>query len=89
MLDPEKLVVGQLYYMVRYEDAKLTRPVIGSYTYKGTADKNSKSHCFLIVGSDEHLFLEEQNLDAVVDLPGLLEELGDVLAKAKGKGHAS
>ena len=83
MPDPAKLIVGELYYMVQYDDEKLTRPVVGSYSYKGTSDKNSKTHCFLIAGSEEHLFLEERNLGAMVDLPGLVQELSEVLAKRK------
>ena len=34
-MEPEKLTEGQYYYQVTYPENTLTRPIIGSFEYKG------------------------------------------------------
>lgn len=76
MLSSFELVKGQLYFMVQYEDAGLTKPMVASYEYLGRPEKESeeKLHIFRILGSEEVFFLSETNLD-IVDLKGLINEL--------------
>jgi hypothetical protein len=77
MIAPDKLVVGQLYYMLQFEDEALTRLMIASYEYKGKIEKESEEqeHLFEVLGDNAELVLKERNLAAIVDLSGLIEEL--------------
>ncbi len=89
---PKDLIVGRIYYMIQYEDPKLTRPVVSSCKYDGPTDKGSgdRNHCFSILGfSQEKLFLREQDLKLILDLPGLVKELSTPDLAAKGIDHAS
>ena len=40
-MEPEQLREGQYYYQVTYPESTLTRPIIGSYEYKGTEELES------------------------------------------------
>ena len=72
-----ELSVGSLYFMVKYEDERLTRPIIATYEYKGTGRKNAADLEFLFqeLGSGDELSLTERDLWNIVDMPGLIEEL--------------
>ena len=40
-MEPEELKEGQYYFQVTYPESTLTRPIIGSYEYKGTEELKS------------------------------------------------
>jgi len=73
---PIKLVIGQIYYLVQYQDPKRSRPIISSYTYKGTVNGKPGTHFFESIGiSDANVFLDDGDLKDVYDIAGLEREL--------------
>jgi hypothetical protein len=92
LANARNLVVGQIYYMIQYEDQKLSRPIISSFTYKGPIEKNGKElqHLFSALGlADENLFLSDQNLSLMLDLPSVVKELTAPNLAKNGIDHAS
>ena len=76
MSRPIKLVIGQIYYLVQYQDSKRSPPIINSYTYKGTVDGKRGTHFFESTGlSDANVFLDEAQLKDVLDIAALKDAL--------------
>jgi len=77
MIAANALLIGQIYYMLKFEDDALTRLMVGSYEYKGKLDDEPEErvHRFEVLGEDAELLLRERDLSSVVDLSGLIEEL--------------
>ena len=77
MIAANALVIGHIYYMLKFEDDALTRLMVGSYEYKGKLDQQPENriHQFEVLGEDAELLLQERDLSSIVDLPGLIEEL--------------
>ena len=75
-----------MYFMVKYEDEKLTRPIIGSYEYKGKEPKDADDleYVFEELGSGDQLVLRERDLWNIVDMPKLIEELKRFHAAGRG-----
>ena len=89
---PRALTVGQIYYIIQYEDEKLTRPVVSSFVYKGRSDEGPEKgdHLFSLLGlGDSELFLSDRNLDIVLDKNGLIKELSTPNLAHSGIDHAS
>ncbi len=87
---PRALTVGQIYYIIQYEDEKLTIPMISSWRYSERISKDSedREHLFTLVGfSEDKLMLRERDLDIVLDLTGLVKELTTPNISAKGIDH--
>ncbi|MBS1141278.1 MAG: hypothetical protein H6R13_2731 [Proteobacteria bacterium] len=87
---PGALTIGQTYYIIQYEDEKLTIPMISSWRYKERTAKDSedREHLFALVGfSEDELMLRERDLDIVLDLAGLVKELTTPNIAAKGIDH--
>jgi hypothetical protein len=72
--------------MVKYADEKLTRPIIGTYEYKGKEPKDADDQEYLFedIASGDELILRKRNLRNMVDMPGLIEELKRFHAKGRG-----
>jgi hypothetical protein len=72
--------------MVKYEDEKLTRPIIATYEYKGKEPKDAEGleYVFNELGSSDQLILRERDLWNIVDMPGLIEELKRFHAGGRG-----
>jgi hypothetical protein len=66
-----------LYFLVKYQDERLTRPMIATYEYKGKDPKDADDleYVFEELGSGDELVLRERDLWNVVDMPGLIAEL--------------
>jgi hypothetical protein len=77
MVAANRLVVGNLYYLVKYEDEMLTRPIIASYEYAGREPKDAEGNEYLFkeLGSGDQLILRESTLWNMVDMLGLIAQL--------------
>jgi hypothetical protein len=84
-----ELSVGKLYYMVKYADEALTRPIIATYEYKAKEPKDADDQEYLFedIASGDELILRECDLWHMVDMPGLIEELKRFHATGKGGAH--
>jgi hypothetical protein len=85
-LEANELIIGKLYFLVKYEDEMLTRPIIATYEYKSKESKDDDDQEFLFkeLGSGDELILAEKTLWNIVDMSGLIEELKRFHAKGKG-----
>jgi hypothetical protein len=71
-----ELKVGEIYYALQYRNTKSGPPLISSYEYKGTVDGKPYTHVFKATGSsDVNVFLEEAQLNSMVDFNGLKEAI--------------
>ena len=82
----KELEVGKLYFLVKYEDDGLTRPIIATYEFKGKEpqDADGLEYLFEELGSGDELMLRERDLWNMVDMPGLIEELKRFHAAGRG-----
>jgi len=81
-----RLVAGKLYYLVKYEDEMLTRPIIASYEYVGREPKDAEGNEYLFreLGSGDELILRDSTLWNMVDMSGLIEQLQRFQATGSG-----
>lgn len=71
-----ELKVGEIYYLLQYRNTKSGPPFISSYEYRGTVDGKPNAHFFKAAGlSDANVFLEEAQLNSMVDFNGLKEAI--------------
>jgi hypothetical protein len=71
-----ELKVGEIYYALQYRNTKSGPPLISSYEYRGTVDGKPYTHVFKATGSsDVNVFLEEAQLNSMVDFNGLKEAI--------------
>ena len=71
-----ELKVGEIYYVLQYRNTKSGPPLISSYEYRGTVDGKPNAHFFKAAGlSDADVFLEEAQLNSMVDFNGLKEAI--------------
>jgi hypothetical protein len=80
--------IGEIYYMIQYEDAKLTRPIVSSFKYVGLTDGGS--HFFSMLGLGEvNIFLDGKDVASMLELPAMISELASHNPTAFDQARAS
>lgn len=97
-MDESDLVVGGLYFMVTYQDPKMTRPIILTFEFEGTKihdhqDAETPTYYFdfqppfhSVPESDDPTmhFFSKRDVESIVDIAGLVRELEGCRDRARG-----
>ncbi len=78
-MQAEKLKLGDVYFVLVYEDENHARFMIQSHEYLGKHGSDDESgasiYLFRLLGSDGELELKENDLDLMLDVKGLIDSL--------------
>jgi hypothetical protein len=81
-MEPDELVVGDIYFGLGYEDDGFERPIVTSYEYLGTAaaetlgSQDSPKYVFRFLGSEDRLeLLQHQVTHLILDVVSLTADL--------------